>query len=136
MKNKAARRYVIEFNSDAVLFRGAESVFRKELKRLEARIDKQLTKRQGHLSTLRAQLDGVPKELQPGHPLNTKRNGNLNARGVEVIYRLFDGGRSPLAAAFLFRISRTAALRHYKRWQGAGALHRKKSQLAPLPFYP
>jgi hypothetical protein len=138
LSDRAQSKFVFRSSYDPILFESAEKTYEAEIKRLRAKIDKQYAVRKRKIGLLNEELslDGLPEDLYPYHPLNEKRNGNLSKRGIEVCYRLFDAGKSPLAVGYLMHISRKAANQHRKRWIKAGGADRVKTDLEALSKRP
>jgi len=110
---RARPRYTMELSLSGSYFEATEKTFGQELKRLRRKIDRQLAKRkrenaemEGELSLKGTDLVG---DLDPYHPANQHESGKLTKRGVEICYRLYDLGKSPLAVAYLMHISLKAA---------------------------
>ena len=57
----------------------------------------------------------------------------MTKRGVEICYRLFDLGKSPLAVANLFRISLVSARKRLGMWKALGGKERPAVDLDALP---
>ncbi|MCW2478068.1 helix-turn-helix domain-containing protein [Candidatus Symbiopectobacterium sp. NZEC135] len=54
--------------------------------------------------------------IQPGHPKNTKSNGTFSPEGMKGMFMLYDAKATPLAAAYIMRVSYRTASRWYKKW--------------------
>ncbi len=67
-------------------------------------------------------------ELDPKSPLN-KQGANLTPRGVEVCYRLFDGGKTRYAVADAMGISYGAATHRFHAWEKLGGQKRERQPL-------
>jgi hypothetical protein len=134
------RGYVMTLSPAPLLFRSAEVTFTKELKRLHRKIIGQISKRKRDIAKLQDELSlkegDVVDALQPYHPANQYTSGNLTKRGVEVCYRLYDQGKSPLAVAHLMAISVSAAINRKKLWQTAGGIQRSKAELKNVGMPP
>jgi len=130
---RAENRYVITISFDSLLFTPAEKTFEKELKRLGRKIDLQMQKRKISNGKLDVELSlegtGLTGWLAPSFPYNFYQSGKLTPRGIEICYRLYDFGKSPLAVAHLMKISKKAATYRKKLWQQAGGLNRTKSEI-------
>lgn len=72
---------------------------------------------------------GDDEELDPKSPLN-KRGKNLSARGLEVVYRLYDAGKTRHAVAAALDISFAAADHRHGTWLQAGGKQRQRQPLA------
>lgn len=89
------------------------------------------------IAAARAELDRLealftPAEegevVDPRDPRN-KTGRNLSERGVEVIYRLFDQGKTIYAAKEAMQISYSAAKYRHETWEKAGGHGREKAVL-------
>ena len=125
-------KYVLELSLDTLLFRSAERTYWNELKSLKKKIDGQYESRRKRLGSLKSQLtlkgtEFESVEFHPAHPANIGRNGCLTKRGVEICFRLFDLGKSPIAVAYLMYISLRAARKRYSQWFKAGGRKRRAS---------
>jgi len=47
---------------------------------------------------------GELASLEPDDPAHFRDNGTLSERGLEVCYRLFDAGKTPLAVAYMMHV--------------------------------
>jgi hypothetical protein len=123
-------RYTMELSLSRFYFEAAEKTFGQELKRLRRKIDRQLAKRKLENSIIEGELSlkgtDLVGDLDPFHPANQHESGKLTKRGVEICYRLYDLGKSPLVVAYLMHISLKAAINRKKLWQAAGGLKRSK----------
>lgn len=73
--------------------------------------------------------DDEDADLDPKSPLN-KRGKNLSERGVEVVYRLYDAGKTRHAVAAALDISFGAADHRHRTWLLAGGKQRQRRPLA------
>ncbi len=114
-------KYVMSLSPTPLLFEAAEKAYDEELKRLHKRIKHQMTIRKKENDKINAELkaidDGFLKEVSPGHPLNISENGTFTKQGAECCYKLFTHEISPLAVAYLMRISYRASCNRYKAWK-------------------
>jgi hypothetical protein len=121
------RDFVLEMSFDSLMFEAAEQTYERELRVLGQKIIAQGAVRKAKLGKLHKEMllpDDWPEELWPYHPANQRRNGTLNARGIEVCYRLFDSGKSALAVAFLMHVSKRAIKSHHEVWIKSGGKNR------------
>ena len=135
LPDKALRHFVSELSFGSLWFKSAEQTYERELQVLAKKIVSQENARKAKLGKLQKELkldDDLPEELWPYHPANERGNGTLNARGVEICYRLFDQGKSPLAVAFLMHISKKAINNHHKAWLKLGCKDRPPVELPGL----
>jgi hypothetical protein len=130
---RAASQYCGLITMNGPLFEPAEKTYEDELKRLHGKICKQLELREEEDRRLKNELSldntGLMDEAHPYHPANKSNSGRLTKRGVEICYRLFDLGKSPIAVAYLMRISYKTAVSRLKTWEIAGGQKRKKVNL-------
>jgi len=136
LPDKALRRgFVSELSMNASWFRSAEQTYERELKILAKKIIGQQDARKAKMGKLQKELelpDGLPEEMWPYHPANERDNGTLNRRGIEIAYRLFDEGKSPLAVGYLMHISKKALNAHHKAWSKLGGKDRPPVELPVL----
>jgi hypothetical protein len=131
LEKRMRSKYVREISLDTLLFRSAERTYSSEIRSLKRKIDAQYQRRGKKLASLKGQLslqgtEFEKEEFHPAHPANMGRNGCLTKRGVEICFRLFDLGKSPLAVAYLMYISVRAARKRYRHWLRAGRKNRKR----------
>lgn len=129
---------VITINFRDLLFEHAEKVYKEELCRLEGLILQQIAREKQRMQKVIEECDLTDTEMQgelhPRHHLNkhTSRHecvqnaGRLTNRGVEVCYRLFDMGKSPIAVSYLMGISLRSATKRQKRWKESGGSKRQR----------
>jgi hypothetical protein len=124
LSKRTQSNYIQQLSMAPLLFETTERALKLGLRRLRRTIDRQFAARKLENVNLHAELSldgtGLTDDLHPNHPLNQYESGNLTARGVDVCYRLFDFGKSPMAVAHLMQISLTAATKRKKMWQAAG----------------
>ena len=136
LSQRMASKYVSELSFDSLYFEAAEKTYELELKRLDRKIRKQIETRKKEHAHLNAELGvddiGLSGQYRPGHPTNRTRSGALSRRDVEICYRLFDSGKSPLAVAYLMRVSYRAALKRRHLWDKEGGPNRTRAELEPL----
>jgi hypothetical protein len=129
---------------DGMLFEFAERAYESELKRLERLIQKQIGHEQQRTKTINAELDlrgtGLLGDLSPRFPANHRPDrsygddyvpatGHLTNRGVEICYRLFDLGKSPIAVAYLMGMTLRSAERRQRGWVKAGGQQRTRAKI-------
>jgi hypothetical protein len=129
--------YVTTLNFNGLMFEAAERTFLAEAKRLKTKITKLHKLRSVHVKQLNAEFQAVHKEFsgefEPAYPDNQYDDGRLTARGVEVCYRLYDRGRSPMAVAHLMGLSLRAAVKRQSMWRAVGGARRQAVDFAQLP---
>ncbi|KRA43228.1 hypothetical protein ASD80_08230 [Devosia sp. Root635] len=130
--------YVSTISMNGLLFESAERTFLAEIKALKHKLGKLARARQKDIAAINAELKLAGTEFDnndcfPGHPLHRYDNKRLTQRGAEICYRLFDSGRSPMAAAHLMDISVYAARKRHKTWAALGGARREKVDLEALP---
>lgn len=133
---------LLSFNG--LMFEHAQRVYEAELCRLDRLIRKQIEQERRRTEALKTELDLQGTELVGDlHPRFIKNfrwptswgddyappSGHLTSRGVEICYRLYDLGKSPLAVAYLMGITLRSAQRRYKSWEKAGGKMRVKSTI-------
>ena len=129
--------YSVWLDLDPMLFDTAEKIFQSEIGQLRRKINGLMHQRKQDVAALNEELslEGTEliEDLDPRDPLCRYDNGRLTKRGVEICYRLFDLGKSPMAVAHLIRISLAAARNRRKMWQAVGGENRPKVDISSLP---
>ena len=129
VEQRARSQYVITIGISRLLFEPMEKSLESELARLRRSIDRQVQQRKRKDEKLLSELSlaGVilGGKVQPRDPENQDESGRLTKRGVEICYRLFDAGKSPLAVAYLMDISLRAARQRERLWRALGGLNRQ-----------
>ncbi|PIO99442.1 hypothetical protein [Pleomorphomonas carboxyditropha] len=130
--------YVMTSSANKLMFKAAERTFLSEIKRLKRKICDLHAVRGEDIRAINAELSLTGTEFDsneryPTHPLHKYDDGRLTQRGVEICYRLFDSGRSPMSVAHLMGISLRAARHHHKLWGAAGGKVRPQVDYESLP---
>jgi hypothetical protein len=131
LPNRLSRKYGMEMNLDRFYFEAAEKTYGAELDILAKKINGQIALRK--LRTERLQKDtelGPLESLNPDDPAHRRDNGTLSDRGIEVCYRLFDAGKTPLAVAYVMHVAKRTIMVRHKEWTKLGGANRPKM---PLP---
>jgi hypothetical protein len=139
-----ARGLIQVLSMDGLLFEHAELTYEQELRRLDRLIRKQIRCEEARIAAINAELDlsgtELVGDLHPRHPSNQRSdhvygddtypsNHHLTRRGVEICYRLFDLGKSPLAVSYLMGISLRTAHARQKGWEKRGGARRTKVEI-------
>lgn len=135
-KKEVSLGYVGTFSMNIFMFESTEKTLLADIKRLNARIERQMAERKLRIRDLNGQLainDTQKIEEHPDHPLNQYDNKRLTKRGEEICYRLLDQGKSAMAVAHLMGISLASARKRRKMWQAAGGNSRPPVDLNVLP---
>lgn len=135
---------MLSLSFDRLLFEMAEDVLEADLKRLEHLIKRQIAQERRRTKAINAELSLAGSELvgdlAPRFPLNHRPDrsygddyipatGHLTKRGVEICYRLFDMGKSPIAVAYLMGMTLRSAERRKASWIKAGGLQRVRAEV-------
>lgn len=138
------RHLLLTLSMDRTLFEMAEQVFEGELRRLDGLIQRQIVREQRQWAAINAELDlsgtELVGDLSPRFPANHRPgysygddyeppSGHLTKRGVEICYRLFDLGKSPMAVAYLMGMTLRSAERRKQGWTKAGGSKRARVEL-------
>jgi hypothetical protein len=136
---------------DSLLFELAEKVLEDDLKRLDRLIQAQIRRERARTAAINAELDlrgtelvgdlspRFPPNHRPGHSYGDgwePPSGHLTARGVEICYRLFDLGKSPIAVAYLMGASLRAAANRKKGWVKARGAQRQRVEVRRFDLTP
>ena len=142
---RARAKLILTLSMDPMLFELAEHTYEQDLKRLDRLITKQIDRERERYNAINAELDlrgtELVDDLSPRFPANHRparqgyRNdyipatGHLTKRGVEICYRLFDLGKSPIAVAYLMGMTLRSAKRRQRSWIKAGGLKRVRAMV-------
>lgn len=138
------KNLIVVLNMDSMLFEFAEHAYEAELKRLDRLIQAQIEREVKRAKAISTELDlhgtELVDDLAPRHPRNhrTSRSygddyvpptGHLTKRGVEICYRLYDMGKSPMAVAYLMGMTLRSAQNRQKGWLKAGGTDRIRAEV-------
>jgi hypothetical protein len=142
---RARGRLLLTLSAERVLFEFAEHAFEQDFKRLDRLITKQIALERERYEAINAELDlrgtELVADLSPRFPANHRlgrqgygddyipATGHLTKRGVEICYRLFDLGKSPMAVAYLMGMTLRSAERRQQSWVKAGGLQRVRAEV-------
>lgn len=131
-----SKHYIIELSVRPLFFNATEKVLMADLKALESRISKLLRARRDDIRAVNDELSLEGTELTgtfgPGWPENRYGQGRLTPRGIEICYRLFDMGKSPMAVAHLMGLSLSSARWRQRLWAKAGGNRRIPRDFADI----
>ncbi|MFP1817019.1 hypothetical protein ACLEC2_14645 [Lonsdalea quercina] len=112
--------FCFELSFDTLAFNAAEKTYLKEIKRLKKKVNDQIDKLNITIESTNKIISNIPREvidaIQPGHPKNTKSNGTFSLEGTKEMFMLYEAKATPLAAAYIMRVSYRTASRWYKKW--------------------
>ncbi|AVF95463.1 hypothetical protein AL552_17835 [Vibrio diabolicus] len=101
--------YFLTISTDSYVFRNAESLYKKEMKKLAGKINKLYEERKLEIERLNAEQDRFASEhihlLKPIHPDNRKGNNQITPIGKATMEKLFDLGYSNLFISYSMKIS-------------------------------
>jgi hypothetical protein len=142
---RARGQLLLTVSMNIMLFEFAERAFEQDLKRLDRLITKQIARERERYREINAELDlrgtELVDDLSPRFPANHRPDrqgygddyipatGHLTKRGVEICYRLFDLGKSPMAVAYLMGMTLRSAERRQRSWIKAGGLQRARAEV-------
>lgn len=98
------KKFIIMVSFDFLAFEAAEKTYIAEIERLKKRVIQAIPK-------------SVMESAQPGHPRNIKESGTLSKRGANCVFQLFEAHATPLAVAYLMRISHRSATHWIAKWK-------------------
>ncbi|WP_431296458.1 hypothetical protein [Rahnella sp. PAMC 25559] len=123
IENGMMGNYIMRMSFSSLAFEAAEKTYLKEIKRLKVRTNKDIKNFNDIIQDTNRLIKGIPTSVmlaaQPAHPQNIKNNGNLSKHGVKCAKLLFEAKATPLAVAYMMRISFRAANRWFSRWKAA-----------------
>ncbi|WP_419793869.1 hypothetical protein MYA83_21505 [Pseudomonas palleroniana] len=120
-----AQKFCLRADFNSLRFEAAERIYLTEIQRLTRKINKRIRQLNETIKVTAAVIREIPKSVmdraQPSHPRNIKNNGTLSELGASCIFQLFDAHVTPLAVAYLMRISVRTANNWHKKWGRANA---------------
>ncbi|QKO37441.1 hypothetical protein F0335_02195 [Serratia marcescens] len=125
LRNKVERKmmeksFCFELSFDTLAFNAAEKTYLKEIKRLKKKVNDGIDRLNVTIEATNKIIKNIPRNvmdaIQPGHPKNTKMNGTFSQEGIKGMFMLYDSKATPLAAAYIMRISYRTASKWYKKW--------------------
>lgn len=130
-------RYTVSLDMSALEFRAAERTFETEIRRLNRKIDLQMAQRRKLIEQLKAECLlkglGFDRDLNPRDIRMRYDGGRLTTRGIEIMFRLFDHGRSLMAVSIIMDVTLETARRRYRNWLQVGGKKRSVPDFDRLP---
>lgn len=142
---RARAKLTLSVSMNSVLFEFAEKTFERDLMRLDRLIKMQIVAENNRYQKVESELDLQKTELKgdlsPRFYANHRSarqghgdgyipaTGHLTKRGVEICYRLFDLGKSPIAVAYLMGMTLRSAERRQSTWHKVGGLQRIRLEI-------
>jgi hypothetical protein len=115
------QKFVLSSSFRGLNFEAAERTYLEELKILNRKLRRQAEVHRAEIDQANAQIrvlheSGVLARLEPGHPAQINRSGQLTTQGIHCCRELFSAGASPFVVAHLMRLSLRAATRQQRLW--------------------
>ncbi len=119
------KKFMMWSSFDFLAFEAAEKTYVAEIERLKKRVNQGIVKANKMIAETNRVIQTIPESVmesaQPGHPRNIKENGALSKRGADCIFQLFGAHATPLAVAYLMRISHRSATHWFTKWKAGKA---------------
>jgi hypothetical protein len=132
LPDRLGRHFGLVISSDHLFFEAAEKTYQAELNIMAKKINRQIAARKIRNERITKETTlGELAGLEPDDPVHFRNNGTLSERGVEVCYRLFDTGKTPLAVAYMMHVSKRTTLARHKVWKKLGGSKRPMVALPP-----
>lgn len=142
---RAGGKLILTLSMDRMLFELAEHIYEQDLKRLDHLITKQIARERERYNAINSELDlrgtELVDDMSPRFLANHRAGrqgrgddyvpatGHLTKRGIEICYRLFDLGKSPMAVAYLMGMTLRSVERRRRSWIKAGGLQRVRVEV-------
>lgn len=114
-------KFIMPLSMSDLKFEAAEKTYLAEIERLKKRVNTGIEQANKVIAKTNRVIESVPKSVkataQPHHPRNTRENGSLTKQGRNCAFQLFDAEATPLAVAYMMRISLRSANLWFKKWQ-------------------
>lgn len=121
--NRMREKFVLSVSVASLAFEAAEKTYITEIKRLKARANKAIDQANAAIAETNRIIEAIPNSVkepaQVDRLRNVRKNGTVSAHGASHVFRLFDAGATPLAVAYMMRISIRSANLWFKKWQAA-----------------
>lgn len=119
------KKFIMMASLDFLAFEAAEKTYIAEIERLKKRVNQGIVKANKVIAETNRIMKAIPESVmesaQPGHPRNIKENGALSKRGADCVFQLFEAHATPLAVAYLMRISHRSATHWFAKWKASKA---------------
>ncbi len=130
-------KYAMSLSPDTLLFEAAQKTYERELRLLDHKIRRQLEARKKDNQKLKQELSEDSYRALDAFPYPFKyKNGKLTKSGIELCHHLFNQNKSPLAVAYLLRISYRAAIKRFRAWEQSIEPNTAKKNLAMSQLKP
>lgn len=121
LSSQMRQKFVLSVSFRGPQFEAAERAYSEELAILERKIRRQAIAARTEVEQANAMISvlkqsGLLIKLEPGHPNQINRSGQLTDKGINCCRELFITGASPFVVAHLMRISLRSATRQHRLW--------------------
>lgn len=125
LSSEMRQKFALSVSFRDLQFEAAERAYFEELAILERKIRRQTIAARTEIEQANAMIlvleqSGLITKLEPGHPNQINRSGQLTDKGVNCCRELFIAGASPFVVAHLMRISLRSATRQHRLWLATG----------------
>lgn len=119
------KKFVLPVSFNELQFEAAERTYVMEIERLHKQVSQGINRTNKIIADTNKVIASIPRAVmdsaQPGHPRNIKENGTLSRQGAHCIFELYEANATPLAVAYLMRISHRAAASWFRKWNAGEA---------------
>lgn len=119
--NGMREKFIMSVSVGSLAFEAAEKTYMTEIKRLKTRVNKGIDQANSMIAETNRIIEAIPRSVresvQLDRPKATNKNGTLNKNGASSVFQLFEAQATPLAVAYMMRISRRSANLWFKKWQ-------------------
>lgn len=124
LKRKVERgmrgKFIMSIGFDELQFHAAERTYLAEIERLKVRVNAGIIKANQVIRDTNQIIRSIPESVtdaaQLYHPGITRENGTLTPLGGRCAFKLFEANASPLAAAYMMRISLRSSKLWFRKW--------------------
>ncbi|WP_175783756.1 hypothetical protein [Burkholderia ambifaria] len=114
-------KFIMSVSIGSLAFEAAETTYATEIKRLQTRVNKGIDQANAVIAETNRIIDAIPRSVKESvHrdlPRATNNRGTLNKLGASYVFRLFEEQATPLAVAYMMRISLRSANFWFEKWQ-------------------
>lgn len=116
-------KFAMTASMSSLKFEAAEKTYLTEIERLKKRVNRGIEQTNRLIVETNRIIESIPESVkaaaQPSHPRNIRENGSLTKAGGSCAYQLYDANATPLAVAYMMRISLKSAKLWFKKWQAS-----------------
>ncbi len=125
LSSEMGQKFVLSLTFRDLQFEAAERTYLEELEILKRKLRRQVIAARTEAEQANAAISvlrqsGLLTKLEPGHPDQINRSGQLTDKGINCCRELFIAGATPFVVALLMRLSLRSTIRQHRLWLSVG----------------